>query len=184
MNISKIKQRYRNTIFNTFNKGFSLLEIVIVVTIILILASLVMVSLEESREKARNTAKANQIREYQKVFNMHYSDHGNYPNAGPTYETGQSCLGDFATNACWNNVTEKAWLEAAIIPGYMSLIPPGDTRPLGDQSRTGMLYQYSQFGKEYKVFYMMEGKNRDCLIDHTIATPSGNDTLCTLTVTP
>ncbi len=167
----------------TFKKGFTLIEIILVIAIMMIVAALVMVSLEESRQKSRNTARVTQIREYQKVFNMYYSEYGYFPRASESSISGQSCLAKFATNSCWNNVTEKAWLVNAMTPKYINSIPVGENRFFGEPSRNGMMYQYTQYGKEYRIYYFMEGRNRDCLADNTTATPSGDDTLCTLQIT-
>jgi type II secretion system protein G len=63
-------------------KGFTLLELLIVITIIGILSSIVLVSLNTSRAKSRDANRAAQMREYTKALELYYADHNQYPDDG------------------------------------------------------------------------------------------------------
>lgn len=174
------------------NRGFSLIELLIVIAIIGVIASIIMVSLEESRQKARNSARISQIREYQKAFSLYYTDTGYYPKLG-TNETSRMCLGDYPTNKCWEGwdtatggTLERPTIAAAIVPQYMGRIPIGEERTFGENGAyLGMVYESLYYGQGYRIWYFLEGNDRFCFLDGAVMYQnSGPDTLCILTVTP
>lgn len=173
------------------NSGFTLIEVIIVILIIGIIAAIVMVALEESRQKSRNVARVTQIQEYQKAFNLYYSQTGYYPRNGSVAQS-QICLGDYTDNRCWstNNVTPErpnVWSES-IIPQYMARIPAGEDRLFGQGGNggtfKGMIYIHQDYGKAYTVRWFMEGNNRSCILAGATGNNTGDDTLCSLSVTP
>ena len=181
-----------------FKRGFTLIELLVVIAIIGIIAAIVMVALEESRQSSRNTARVSQIKEYQKAFNLFYSDTGHYPHFGSltTNPTSQMCLGDYpplddydgtyGSGTCWGSPStwnERVTIANAIVPNYMNRIPAGETKSFGT-GRVGMVYRSENYGKSYTIMYYMEGNDRSCILDGANPTNNGPDTLCTLTVTP
>jgi len=60
-------------------KGFSLVELIIVVSIIGILASLATVALHKSRNRVRATALINDLRVYEETFSRYFAETQNYP---------------------------------------------------------------------------------------------------------
>jgi len=172
---------------NSTRSGFTLIELLVVVAIIGIIASIVMVALSDSREHSRNVARVAQIKEYQKAFDLYYSDTGHYPMFG-SGATATMCLGDYLDNACWANGTgnlERTAIPTAITPHYLGMIPAGEDIMFGQGGGTeyeGMIYIHQNYGKAYTIRYFMEGNDKDCLLDKTTATNTGDDTLCTLVV--
>ncbi len=172
---------------NSSRTGFTLIELLVVVAIIGIIAAIVMVALSDSREHSRNVARVAQIKEYQKAFDLYYSDTGHYPRFG-SGATATMCLGDYPDNACWANGSgnlERTAISDAITPHYMGMIPAGETIMFGQGGGTeyeGMVYIHQNYGKAYTIRYFMEGNNKDCLLDKTTAANTGDDTLCTLEV--
>lgn len=61
------------------SRGFTLIEILVVVAIVGILASVVLVSLNTTRVNARDTARVATIKEVQKALELYFSDTGYYP---------------------------------------------------------------------------------------------------------
>ncbi len=170
----------------TYKKGFTLLELIIVVALIALISAIVMVALSDSREHSRNTARVAQIKEYQKAFNLYYSDTGYYPRFG-SGETAVMCLGDYPDNNCWQNgssVLERTAIANAIVPKYMGQIPQAETVLFGQGGtmHEGMTYRHQNYGKAYTIQYFMEGNDKDCLIDGATGSNVGDDTLCTLVV--
>lgn len=170
-----------------FKSGFTLIELLVVIAIIGIIASIALISLEESRQKSRNASRVTQIKEYQKAFNLYFSDTGHYPMFG-SGETATMCLGDYSDNSCWNNGTgilERSAVADAITPHYMGRIPDGESIMFGEGNSTlyeGMIYTHQDFGKQYTIRYFMQGNDRSCILDGASATNVGSDTLCTLVV--
>lgn len=71
------------------NKGFTLIEILMVVSIVAMLASVVLSSLGSAKSKGVDTAKINAIRQVKIALGMYYGDKGYYPlttaSLVPTY---------------------------------------------------------------------------------------------------
>lgn len=110
--------------------GFTLIELMVVMAIIGTLASVVMVSVETARSKARDTARKAALNQIQVALELYRNDHGTFQVAGGghmgggqgwlAYENG-STYGTAVTRVLYN----EGYLTAPIIddptttPGYM-----------------------------------------------------------------
>lgn len=65
-------------------KGFTLIELLVVVAIIGMLASVVVVSLNSARAKARDAKRISDMKAVQNAIEMYYSDNGQYPDLSGT----------------------------------------------------------------------------------------------------
>jgi prepilin-type N-terminal cleavage/methylation domain-containing protein len=63
------------------NKGFTLIELLVVIAIIGLLATIVMVSLNTARAKARDARRISDVRQLQLALEMYYDAIGSYPAA-------------------------------------------------------------------------------------------------------
>ncbi len=177
-------------------RGFTLLELLIVITIIGILSAIVMVALADSRRDTRNQAVVSQMTEYQKAIELYYSDVGEYPGTN-TARNNLYCFGTGATGNCFPGtagVTSASLTNA--FGTYMSDLPRFT------QTRGGLTYHspaysgcanYSNPGnfttsggsscteKDYSIFFLLEGTGEDCG-RALVADPalSGEFTLCRL----
>ncbi len=70
-------------------KGFTLIEILIVVAIIAILASVVLVGLGPTQKEGRDSRRISDLSEVQNALELYYNHCGNYP--GPASSPGNSC---------------------------------------------------------------------------------------------
>lgn len=64
-------------------KGFTLVELLIVIAIIALLATLVIVSLRSAQEKARDAKRVADVKQIQSAAELYYSDNNNYPAPNP-----------------------------------------------------------------------------------------------------
>jgi len=67
--------------------GFTLIELLVVIAIIGILATIVMVSLNTARSKARDARRVSDVRQMQLALQMEYDKAGSYPAALTTLVT-------------------------------------------------------------------------------------------------
>jgi general secretion pathway protein G len=65
---------------NKFLTGFTLIELLVVVAIIALLAAVVISSLDTSRQKGRDAAKVETIKEVTKALELFKTDNGYYPS--------------------------------------------------------------------------------------------------------
>ena len=159
-----------------------LFELFIVITIFVITILFLIKFLEGGSESSRNISRISQIQEYQKAFNLLYSQTGKYPFAG---EQTPTCLGSYPEKKCWldSALAETSLVSDSIVPKYMPRLPEGESRNFGEErAYKGMVYIPGAKGKSYKIFYFMEGNDQSCIIDGAIGSNSGLDTLCILKV--
>jgi len=80
-------------------KGFTLIELLVVIAIIGLLATIVMVSLNSARTKARDTKRKAELKQIAVALEMYYDAYGRYP----PHRASSSCGGyrsDWATSYC------------------------------------------------------------------------------------
>lgn len=88
-------------------KGFTLIELLVVIAIIGILASIVLVSLNNARSKARDVKRVGDIRQLQLALEGFYDDNQAYPG------------GDGAAATCSTAAVELTGL----VPTYIAALP-------------------------------------------------------------
>jgi len=123
--------------FNKKNKtkGFTLIELLVVVAIIGMLATIVLVSLNTARAKARDTRRLADLRQVSLALEMHYDDGNSYPG------TSGSC----------------SVIPEVLATSYLGAIPedPGAT--------TDYAYGVKSDGQSYVLKAILENSNNPAL---------------------
>lgn len=164
-------------------RGFTIVELLVVIVVIAILASIATVSYRGIKERASNVARLNEVRGWQEVLQIYKVQNGDYP----AVPDGNYCLGTgFPGNYCreyWQGaVTEKSYY--ALSPDNVTLInelktvasplPTNNPKPV----RNGLVGPYiSFFSGGYTITQVFEGSDDDCPSTMTYSWDDGNGLL-------
>lgn len=99
--------------FSTRTESFTLIEMLIVIAIIGLLASLIIINLASSAMKARDAKRKADLATIHSVLSLYYDAHGEYPVAG-------TC--GYNTNCYVFSTGGPAWIPA-LVPTYTSALP-------------------------------------------------------------
>lgn len=135
-------------------KGFTLIELLVVIAVIGILASVIMVSVNSARVKARDARRASDIDQIYKALFMYYDTYGCLPitygtTCGPaagTYLEIDSGAWDYSSQG-------NGFVQFLVTAGYMPSIPldpinnmTGDSTPAGTYSYKYYCYPNPTWG--------------------------------------
>ncbi len=134
---------------NTLSKGFSLIELLVVITIIAIITVVGAFRYLTVQEKARDAKRKNDIEQLRIAFDLYRADTGLYPNpGGGAYSVDPATFGYLVTN------------------GYIDSIPSDPKRGYGGYKNGGYMYTTNyndligctaaDFGVCYCIFATME----------------------------
>ena len=129
---------------NNFKKGFTLVELLVVVSLIGVLATLVLANLNSARERARDAERKSDLRNIQTALRLYYNDNGGYPTSSSGSING--CDGASCT---WGS----AWIDGSIT--YMNILPADPLSPTQD-------YVYARDATDtdlYTLYACLENKS-------------------------
>jgi prepilin-type N-terminal cleavage/methylation domain-containing protein len=120
---------------NLSKKGFTLVELLVVISIIALLSTIAIVSLGSARAKARDTARIADMKQVSTALEQFYADQGGYPiepavMGTTTYEIGQTAdkalcnLNGTPGGLSWNTLSACGTNTV-----YMGNIPAAPTPP-------------------------------------------------------
>lgn len=126
---------------NTKTRGFTLVELLVVISIIGLFAGVILSAVNSARVKAENTNKIAVMQQYQRAIALAYDANGEYPDPG---DTGVKCLGDYSDNLCgWNNVNQENAPLDSILDDYIALPKLNPIMDNANRTFEGALYQCS-----------------------------------------
>lgn len=148
-------------------KGFTIIELVVVIAIIAILAAMVLINVTSYLAKARNASTISNINNYSKALATYYAENSSYP-------TGSFCsLGTPQLTAAYSSCSFNSSLAT-----YIPKLPSGYYINNSDGIIQG--YSYTGGANTYSIYYRLEGVGVSCGIG-VFSTNGTNTTLCILT---
>ena len=151
-------------------KGFTLIELTVVIAIITLLASVVLVATASARFKAKNAQRIENISQVTKALELYYANNNSYPVG--TYYSGWDTGGYAGSDHhCWCTSTSTGGsLEQDLSNGaYVSNLPqdptpqPGDGNYLNDGQ--GLGYMYVSDGQSY-CNWNLSGRRKYCAAEY------------------
>jgi len=141
VNFKKIKSYFSNK-----SKAFTLVELLVVLAIIGILASIIVVSLQTTRTKARDTRRKADMEAIRGALEVYRNTNGSYPN---------SLLCQFRLDVWCSSAYGINWIPG-LAPDYISVVPV-DPIPFG--GNFSCLRPESEWENNY--FYRAYNNNQD-----------------------
>ena len=149
-------------IFKKNLKGFTLVELLVVISIIGILSSFAVVSLNSARQKSRDALRKGDMAQLRTALDMYYDDNFIYPECGVWNDSALNfgaVVGDDTDEGCecYLNV-----LEVELNSGSRPIMPkpPRDPKNLTNSCTLDGVFNYryvsSADGLEYAVVYTLE----------------------------
>lgn len=149
--------------FRRKSKGFTIVELLIVIVVIGILAAIVIVAYNGIQQKGRDAQRHNDIKAITTALEMYYLDEGRYP-------VGSGANPSTTINSSWSTTADSSWnnLRSKLVPKYISSLPSDPiSTPGANAQSTGYNYAYfadisgyycsSTPGQMYILIYRLEG---------------------------
>ena len=143
-------------------RGFTIVELLIVIVVIAILASITIVAYNGIQQQARNSQVISGVNAYYKLISQYYIEQGSYPTQNG------ACLGaNYPDDQCWagqsGNRYVSAAFDAALAP-YVAAKPTLASERfsigIGDNTRAGAVYVTSPA----RIIYYPQGPTGGCVI--------------------
>jgi len=174
-------QRYRRSI------GFTFVEILIVIVVLGILATIVTVSYNGVTKKSRNTQTGVVIQKYVDALVVYYAKYGKYPDGNPDSKT---CLGiGYPGGKCWKGeIDENATFMQSLKNIAGADFPMTANQSLGlkgawfKAKSTGLTNVLDGQPEDF-VVYSVEGANTRCPVG-PLASDGGDTNIFTYSSTP
>lgn len=126
-------------------QGFTLIELLVVIAIIGLLATIVLISLNTAREKARDAKRLSDMHQIQLALALYHDENGTYP--GPVSSWGEGgCSWDSSGRD--TDGDGKYWIEPLSDQGFISTVPldPLNTGDCGSPSYAYYRYNAGSYG--------------------------------------
>lgn len=129
-------------------RGFTIVELLIVIVVIAILAAISVVAYNGVQERARDSSRISKLSQIEKAIELYYSDNGRYPPITHGLGSETTC-GSQTEN--WGHCDRLKHLADALAP-YMTI----DPTTLSDATQGQYYYSYdSQTDDNYQTYGLM-----------------------------
>lgn len=143
--------------------GFTIVELIIVVTIIAILATLVMVTYKGATDRGYNARVTTGVNSYIKAIQIYKFRNGSYP-------TQTSCLGaNYPSNTCWTGSGGTRTVDSTFDTLMATVV---DSKPVladallatgvADNMRAGAVYYATSGAAPFQITYYLKGAGQTC----------------------
>ncbi len=125
-------------------RGFTIVELLIVIVIIAILATITLVAYNGIQQRAKNTMAASELEDWKQVFLVYQAQNGSYPSMA----TGSYCLGTggMTGGACWNGSTYPSADLTTALKTVSNSLPNGIRSSNGSHLGAGPIVDYNASG--------------------------------------
>jgi type II secretion system protein G len=129
------------------SRGFTLIELMVVISIIGLLSSVILASLNTARNKAYDATRKTNLVQVQQALELYYNDNGRYPAGGNGGDNSWASQCSVGGKVPQNNV-----IPGLVSGGYIATLPAD---PLMDINNNYCCYEYqdSTGGKDYKYMF-------------------------------
>ncbi len=127
----------------TRTRGFSLIEVLIVITIIGILSSIALASYSQAKEKAQMARRIEVVQQLKTALELYYLKYHAYPSTG-----GRNA---WLSNQCISYVDpgHPEWIPDIVSEGYLASLPTDAEYGGGNKC----CYLYTSDGTDYKLMF-------------------------------
>ncbi len=150
--------------------GFTVVELIIVIVIIAILATITIVAYRGIQERARDDRRKTDIANITKALEIYYDDNGSYPDPNATVST---------AGASWYSSNDASW--AGFVADLTGIAKPAvDPRNNDDPLASGAHYGYAYYtgsycgatnAQWYLLVYKYEALPKEQFTDGTCSAP-------------
>ena len=129
-------------------RGFSLIELLVVISIIGILLSILVLSYNEARKRSRDKVRKTDLKELQLAIELYKSQNGRYPTEGcsiipPQWAGSESSYtGHSSVTPCVGDYVQ------GLVPDYIAALP---SEPSSNKTAKGYAYRTTIDGSSYKL---------------------------------
>ncbi len=125
---------------NKRTKGFTIVELLIVIVVIGILAAIVIVAYNGVQQRARDSRRQNDVQSLTQALELYYLDNGQYP-------AGSGSSAAVGLNNLWSTTADGSWANlVTILKPYMGNVPSDPT------STTGVTNAVAPPGNNYSYY--------------------------------
>lgn len=123
-------------------EGFTIIEILVVVVIIGILASIVVVSFNSTLRKSRDAKRLADMQEITKALDTYFIENNQYPGTTASYGESETPCGGWDTSTVDNDGDGKPFIEPLLDGHYLKTTPQD---PIGTGTCGGFTYRYYRY---------------------------------------